>query len=84
MVDAKGRSVDVNPRMMQALVAMAKAGPIQINALTGGVHSHNSRHYSGHAVDLATQVGNARQIENIARQYGGRRNNERTHIHLSF
>jgi peptidoglycan hydrolase-like protein with peptidoglycan-binding domain len=83
-VNATGQRVPVNPRMMQALVEMARRGPIQINALTGGQHSHNSRHYSGNAVDLSIRVGNAREIERIANQYGGRRNHERTHIHLSF
>jgi peptidoglycan hydrolase-like protein with peptidoglycan-binding domain len=84
MVDAQGHQVAVNPRMMQALAEMARRGPIQINALTGGVHSHGSQHYRGNAVDLSTHVGNAREIERIAQQFGGRRNHERTHIHLSF
>lgn len=83
-VNATGQHVQVNPRLMQALVEMAKKGPIQINALTGGQHSRGSQHYVGNAVDLSVRVGNARQIERIANQFGGRRNFETTHIHLSF
>jgi hypothetical protein len=70
--------------MMQALVDMANHGPIQINALTGGVHSSNSRHYSGTAVDLDVAVGSPGQIEAIANAHGGSRNFERDHIHLDF
>jgi hypothetical protein len=84
IANATGRRVDVNPRMMNALVEMARRGPIQINALTGVVHSHGSQHYVGNAVDLQLGVGNAREIERIANQFGGRRNSERDHIHLSF
>ena len=68
--------------MMKALVAMADKGPIQINALTGGQHSNGSHHYSGNAVDLDVRTGNTRQIEQIARQFGGNRNSETSHIHL--
>ena len=82
--NATGQRVDVNPRLMQALVAMAKQGPIQINALTGGTHSHGSRHYTGNAVDLDTHTGNIRRQVEIARQFGGRRNHETSHAHISF
>jgi hypothetical protein len=83
-VPATGRHVTPNLRLMQALVAMAKKGPIMINALTGGRHSPNSNHYRGVAVDLDVSTGNAGMIERTANQFGGRRNFERDHIHLDF
>lgn len=83
-VPAKGWSVTPKLKMMQALVAMAKRGRIMINALTGGVHSPNSNHYRGTAVDLDLSTGNAGMIESIARRYGGVRNFETDHIHLDF
>lgn len=70
--------------MMQALVDMARQGPIQINALTGGEHSVGSNHYIGHAVDLDIGVGDPAQIESIANAHGGTRNSEADHIHLDF
>lgn len=70
--------------MMQALVDMARQGPIQINALTGGEHSVGSNHYVGHAVDLDIAVGDPAQIEAIANAHGGTRNSESDHIHLDF
>lgn len=78
------RFIKPNLRVMQALVAMAKKGPIMINALTGGDHSTTSNHYRGMAVDLSVHVGNTAEIVNIARRFGGIRNFERTHIHLDF
>ncbi|MBK7862400.1 MAG: peptidoglycan DD-metalloendopeptidase family protein [Archangiaceae bacterium] len=82
--NAEHTGVAPNLKMMQALVAMSKAGPIQINALTGGNHSSGSNHYSGHAVDLDLNSGDAGQIEQIANRYGGTRNSESDHIHLDF
>jgi peptidoglycan hydrolase-like protein with peptidoglycan-binding domain len=84
IVGATGAQVTPNLRMMQSLVAMAQKGPIQINAMTQGVHSRGSAHYRGQAVDLSTHVGNTAQIVGIAGQFGGRRNSETDHIHLSF
>jgi hypothetical protein len=83
-VPATGGHVVPQLKMMQALVAMAKQGHIQINALTGGTHSTGSNHYSGHAVDLDLSTGNAGMIEAIANRYGGTRNFETDHIHLDF
>ncbi len=91
---------DVKPslKLMQSLVAMSKRGTIQINALTGGTHSFNSNHYSGHAVDISVNGPNqhdhlsashgrtlsAAEIERIANNHGGTRNFETDHIHLDF
>jgi peptidoglycan hydrolase-like protein with peptidoglycan-binding domain len=83
-VPATGGHVMPKLGMMQALVDMAKHGPIMINALTGGTHSPNSNHYRGLAVDLDLSVGNTAQIESLARRHGGARNFERDHIHLDF
>jgi peptidoglycan hydrolase-like protein with peptidoglycan-binding domain len=83
-VPATGQYIKPNLRVMQALVDMAKHGPIMINALTGGIHSPNSNHYRGIAVDLDVNVGNTAEIERIARRHGGLRNFERDHIHLDF
>ena len=83
-VPATGGAVIPKLSMMQALVAMAKAGPIMINALTGGSHSTNSNHYRGTAVDMDISVGNTAEIEAIGRRFGGIRNFERTHIHMDF
>jgi hypothetical protein len=83
-VPVTGQVIKPNLRMMQALVDMAKHGPIQINALTGGVHSVGSNHYSGTAVDLSIFVGDSGEIERIANQHGGFRNFETDHIHLDF
>jgi peptidoglycan hydrolase-like protein with peptidoglycan-binding domain len=86
-------------KMMQALVAMSQKGSIQINALTGGTHSFNSNHYSGHAVDLSvfglTQPDrplgahhlpmlSLSQMEQIAGQFGGVKNFETSHAHFDF
>jgi hypothetical protein len=84
LVPAKGTQVMPKLSMMRALVAMSKRGKIQINALTGGVHSTNSNHYRGTAVDLSIHTGNSGMIERVARKFGGIRNFERTHIHLDF
>jgi hypothetical protein len=83
-VPQTGETVTPNLEMMQALVEMAKQGPIMINALTGGEHSVGSNHYTGNAVDLDIGVGDAAQIEAIANQFGGTRNSETDHIHLDF
>lgn len=83
-VPATGGHVTPSLKMMQALVDMAKHGPIMINALTGGHHSPNSNHYRGVAVDLDLSRGSATQIARIANQHGGRRNFETDHIHLDF
>lgn len=79
-----GGNTEPNPKMMQALAEMAKKGPIQITALTGGEHSVGSNHYDGNAVDLSIHTGDASQIEAIANKYGGTRNHETDHIHLDF
>ena len=84
LVPATGGSVIPKLSVMQALVAMAKNGPIMINALTGGAHSTNSNHYRGTAIDLDISVGNTAEIEAIGRRFGGIRNFERTHIHMDF
>lgn len=78
------RFIKPNLRVMKALVAIAKAGPVTINALTGGDHSTFSNHYRGTAVDLSIHNGNTAEIVSIARRFGGIRNSETTHIHLDF
>jgi zinc D-Ala-D-Ala carboxypeptidase len=78
------RFVKPNIRVMKALVAMAKAGPVTINALTGGDHSTGSNHYNGTAVDLSIHTGNASNLVRIANRFGGFRNSETDHIHLDF
>lgn len=83
-VNATGQFVKPKLSMMRALVEMAKKGPIQITALTGGVHSPNSNHYRGTAVDLSIYTGSPAEIERIANKYGGYRNFETDHIHLDF
>lgn len=83
-VPATGGHVMPKLKMMQALAAMAKQGPIMINALTGGHHSTGSNHYSGTAVDLDLSTGNAGMIQSIAGRFGGARNFETDHIHLDF
>ena len=83
-VPATGEHVMPRLKMMQALVDMAKHGPIMINALTGGSHSPNSNHYHGTAVDLDLSTGNASMIQSIAAKHGGVRNYETDHIHLDF
>jgi peptidoglycan hydrolase-like protein with peptidoglycan-binding domain len=83
-VPATGGHVTPKLSLMRALVDMAKRGHIMINALTGGIHSPNSNHYRGTAVDLDISTGNAGMIERIARRHGGLRNFERDHIHLDF
>lgn len=83
-VPATGGHVTPKLKLMQALCAMAKKGHIQINALTGGVHSPNSNHYHGTAVDLDLSTGNSGMIESTARKFGGVRNFETDHIHLDF
>ncbi len=83
-VNATGQFVKPKLSMMQALVDMAKHGPIQITALTGGSHSPNSNHYHGTAVDLSIYTGSPGEIERIANKHGGYRNYETDHIHLDF
>lgn len=78
------RFVKPNIRIMKSLVAMAKAGPVTINALTGGDHSTGSNHYSGNAVDLSVHTGNTSQLVAIANRFGGIRNSETDHIHLDY
>lgn len=85
--------------LMQALVEMSRHGTIQINALTGGTHSFNSNHYSGHAVDVSVfgATGPDRpfgahhlaplsvsEISRIANKHGGVRNSETDHAHIDF
>jgi len=84
-VNATGGKAYPDANMMRALVEMAELpGGISINALTGGSHSSNSRHYVGKAVDLDVNTGNAAQIAAIAAKHGGSRNSEDDHIHLDF
>ena len=86
-------------RLMQSLVEMSRHGSIQINALTGGTHSFNSNHYSGHAVDLSVFGINSNdrplgahhlpalspsEISRIANKHGGVRNSETDHAHIDF
>jgi hypothetical protein len=79
-----GKRVMPKLSLMQALVAMAQKGPVMINALTGGTHTSNSNHYRGTAVDLSIRVGDTAELVATARQFGGRRNSETSHIHLDF
>jgi hypothetical protein len=79
------RNVDINPRILQFVLAAAAQTSVGINAITDKCHSSNSAHYRGEAIDI--QVGNKDYndlIVSIARQYGGRRNSETSHIHLDF
>ena len=64
---------------------MVKQGDVKINCITNGKHVPTSNHYRGKAVDLdlSSPLG-AHAIEGIAREHGGRRNFEPTHIHIDF
>ena len=84
LVNHTGQWVTPKLSMMKALVAMAKEGPIQITALTGGEHSTNSNHYRGTAVDMSIHTGSPSEIARIANRFGGFRNFETDHIHLDF
>jgi hypothetical protein len=84
-VAATGGSTNVEVNLLRALAAMVDAGAVLINCLTNGKHVTNSNHYKGKAVDLdvLSPLG-PRAIEAIARQHGGRRNFETSHIHIDF
>lgn len=55
-------TTSINPRMLQAMIAVAKRYPFQITSMTGGSHCELgvtgckglSAHYSGKAVDIST------------------------------
>lgn len=84
-VAATGVPTDVNENLLRGLAGMADAGVVLINCLTNGRHAANSNHYAGKAVDLdLTSPLGAAAIEAIARQHGGRRNFEASHIHIDF
>ena len=84
-VAATGVPTAVNESLLRGLAAMVDAGVVLINCLTNGRHVTNSNHYKGKAVDLdITSPLGAPAIEAIARQHGGRRNFESSHIHIDF
>lgn len=82
-VPVTGEQVTPNLGMMQALVEMARTGPVEITAITGGEHSEGSNHYSGTAVDLALGSRDT-ELEGIANRFGGVRNYETSHLHIDF
>jgi hypothetical protein len=74
----------VNPNILKFVIAASEKTKVGINAITDKCHTSGSNHYKGKAIDLQLGVGDTGQILNIAKQYGGVRNSETSHIHLDF
>jgi hypothetical protein len=81
--NASNSTAQINPNILKFLVDAGNKTPLQVNALTDKCHTANSRHYAGQAVDLENN-SNDDTIILTARQYGGTKNNERTHMHFDF
>ena len=65
--------VALNAKMLAGIIAVAEKYTIQVNEITGGVHSANSRHYAGDAFDIqsdATDMTKVKTIESICQQAG--------------
>lgn len=80
-VPVKGRWVTPDIDILRFIVDNAQRGnTIHVNALTGGSHSFNSRHYDGKALDTDLSYGGS-QEQQLASEHGLVRNFERTHRH---
>ena len=54
-----GGSTTVQPLLLQIMLAAAAAGhTVGVSEIAGGVHGTHVAHYSGHAVDFSTFMGN--------------------------
>ena len=65
--------VALDSKMLAGILAVASKYPIQINEITGGVHSKTSRHYAGKAFDIqsgASDLTKVKTIESICKQAG--------------
>ncbi|MBP9686495.1 MAG: hypothetical protein KBD66_01695 [Candidatus Doudnabacteria bacterium] len=85
--DGKGKTVNLEPRMLQSMLAIYQAGYTsicRISSIAGSDHSEDSAHYDGKAFDMEN-VTNAAQILAICRQYGARLVlNETTDLHCGW
>lgn len=78
-----GRWVYPSVWMLRGLAAASQTATFMVNALTGGTHSTNSRHYAGTADDTELD-DEEREIEATLARYGGRRNFETSHNHTDW
>jgi|GEM_PF-585464 len=95
---ARGRQVDLDPRLLTMLNQLAQEFHLGISEIAGGRHSENSRHYSGIAVDINSINGQPVNIRNPdfrrlmqrARQLGATEvigppsEGHATHVHLGM
>lgn len=82
--NVKNKTTGLNSNMLRFLAEAGRSTKVMVNALTDKCHSAGSLHYSGQAIDLEKRVGDTATIIRIAGKYGGTRNNETSHIHLTF
>lgn len=54
---------------LEYLLKIAKKEGLHVTSTTGGVHSKNSRHYTGEAIDVASNVP-LEKIQRLAAKYG--------------
>lgn len=88
---AKGTQVDLNPKILQAILEYGENANVMVNALTDKCHTTSgSNHYKGTAVDFECQAVpfDIGKFDAIARKYGGARNGENCaankHWHYDF
>lgn len=82
---AGGKKTTVNVRLLQFMADIAEQTPLQINAITGQVHSANSDHYKGLAVDFGCGNNKLLGIANeVGKKYGVSRNNENCSQHAHW
>lgn len=86
--NATAKEVDLNPNILLFIINAAENGKIMVNALTDKTHTNGSNHYQGLAVDIDNGAGNTTiplaKLVDIAKIYGGTKNDETTHYHFDF
>ena len=85
--DAKGKTTTLEPRMLQAMLAIYTAGytsVCKITSIAGSDHAEDSAHYDGKAFDMENTT-NAANILAICKQYAARQTiNEGTDLHCGW
>jgi len=49
---AKGKQVELSPKMLEGMKALAEKYQFNVSSIAGGKHGKNSRHYAGSAFDV--------------------------------
>ncbi|PNY79656.1 hypothetical protein CVO96_16970 [Deinococcus koreensis] len=52
-----GQREAISPKLLTAMLALARQGSYRVTAITGGGHKGNSSHYTGEALDIGTWDG---------------------------